>query len=114
MIAKNILELIGNTPLVQINNVYNKPKLKMYIKMEKFNVGGSVKDRIAKYMIEQAEKNGQLNKNKILIEPTSRNTEYLISTSLSHKRMPTSFSNARNYYTGKKKNTQMPLAPKLF
>ena len=74
MIAKNILELIGNTPLVQFNNVYNKPKLKMYIKMEKFNVSESVKDRIAKYMIEHAEKNRQLNKNKILIEPTSRNT----------------------------------------
>jgi cysteine synthase len=46
----------------------------MYVKLEKFNIGGSVKDRIAKYMIEQAEKTGQLNKNKTVIEPTSGNT----------------------------------------
>ena len=52
MIVKNILELIGNTPLVQINNFSIKSGVKTYIKLEKFNVGGSVKDRIAKYMIE--------------------------------------------------------------
>jgi cysteine synthase len=46
----------------------------MYVKLEKFNIGGSVKDRIAKYMIEQAEKTGQLNKDTIVIEPTSGNT----------------------------------------
>ena len=74
MIAKNILELIGNTPLVQINNFSNKSGVKIYLKLEKFNVGGSVKDRIAKYMIEQAEKKGNLNKDKIVIEPTSGNT----------------------------------------
>lgn len=74
MIARNILELIGNTPLVQINHLSKKPNLKLYIKLEKFNVGGSVKDRIAKYMIDQAEKKGQLNRGKIVIEPTSGNT----------------------------------------
>jgi len=74
MIAKNILELIGNTPLVQINNFSNKSGVKIYLKLEKFNVGGSVKDRIAKYMIEQAEKEGNLNKDTIVIEPTSGNT----------------------------------------
>ena len=74
MIATNILELIGNTPLVQINNICNKSELKIYIKLEKFNIGGSVKDRIAKYMIEQAEKKGVLSKDKIVIEPTSGNT----------------------------------------
>jgi cysteine synthase len=46
----------------------------MYVKLEKLNIGGSVKDRIAKYMIEQAEKTGQLTKDKIVIEPTSGNT----------------------------------------
>ena len=74
MIARNILELIGNTPMVQINNLFNKKNLKIYIKLEKFNIGGSVKDRIAKYMIEQAEKNGNLDKSKTVIEPTSGNT----------------------------------------
>ncbi len=74
MIAKNILELIGNTPMVQINQLNKNSNIEIYVKMEKFNIGGSVKDRIAKYMIEQAEKNGQLNKDKIVIEPTSGNT----------------------------------------
>ena len=74
MIAGNILDLIGNTPMVQINHLHKNPNLEMYVKLEKFNIGGSVKDRIAKYMIEQAEKTGQLNKDKIVIEPTSGNT----------------------------------------
>ncbi len=74
MIARDILDLIGNTPMVQINHLNKNPNLEMYVKLEKFNIGGSVKDRIAKYMIEQAEKSGQLNKDKIVIEPTSGNT----------------------------------------
>jgi len=74
MIARNILDLIGNTPMVQINHLHKNPNLEMYVKLEKFNIGGSVKDRIAKYMIEQAEKTGQLNKDKVVIEPTSGNT----------------------------------------
>jgi cysteine synthase len=74
MIARNILDLIGNTPMVQINHLNKNPYLEMYVKLEKFNIGGSVKDRIAKYMIEQAEKTGQLNKDTIVIEPTSGNT----------------------------------------
>src|SRR3989304_843248 len=74
MIARNILDLIGNTPMVKINNLQANPNWEMYVKLEKFNIGGSVKDRIAKYMIEQAEKTGQLNKDQIVIEPTSGNT----------------------------------------
>ncbi len=74
MIARNILDLIGNTPMVQINHLNQNPNLEIYVKLEKFNAGGSVKDRIAKYMIEQAEKTGQLNKEKVVIEPTSGNT----------------------------------------
>jgi len=74
MIFKNILELIGNTPMVQINHLHSNPDVELYLKLEKFNVGGSVKDRIAKYMIEQAEKSGALKKGKIVIEPTSGNT----------------------------------------
>jgi cysteine synthase B len=74
MIVRNILDLIGNTPMVQINRVHKNPNLEMYVKLEKLNIGGSVKDRIAKYMIEQAEKTGQLNKDKTVIEPTSGNT----------------------------------------
>ena len=72
--AKDILDLIGNTPLVRINHLNPNPKLEMLIKLEKYNPGGSVKDRIAKYMIEQAEKTGQLTRGKTVIEPTSGNT----------------------------------------
>ena len=74
MIVKNILDLIGNTPMVQIKYLNPNPNLEMYVKLEKYNPGGSVKDRIAKYMIEQAEKTGQLTKDKVVIEPTSGNT----------------------------------------
>jgi cysteine synthase B len=74
MIANNILDLIGNTPMVKINRLNKNPCLEIYIKLEKVNIGGSVKDRIAKYMIEEAEKSGQLTKDKIVIEPTSGNT----------------------------------------
>jgi cysteine synthase len=74
MMARSILDLIGNTPMVKINHLQANPSVEIYVKMEKFNVGGSVKDRIAKYMIEQAEKTGKLTNEKIVIEPTSGNT----------------------------------------
>jgi cysteine synthase len=74
MNAKNVLELIGNTPMVEITRLNLNPNLQMFIKLEKYNPGGSVKDRIAKYMIEQAEKSGQLTNGKTVIEPTSGNT----------------------------------------
>ena len=74
MIVRSILDLIGNTPMVQLNRLHNNPNVDLYLKLEKFNIGGSVKDRIAKYMIEQAEKTGSLRKDMIVIEPTSGNT----------------------------------------
>jgi cysteine synthase len=74
MIAKNVLNLIGNTPMVEIKRLNPNPNLEIYVKLEKYNPGGSVKDRIAKYMIEQAEKSGQLTREKTVIEPTSGNT----------------------------------------
>ena len=74
MIVDNILDLIGNTPMVRINHLNPNPKLEMLLKLEKFNPSGSVKDRITKYMIEHAEKNRQLKKGMTVIEPTSGNT----------------------------------------
>jgi cysteine synthase len=74
MNAKNALDLIGNTPMVQLSRMHSNPNLALLLKLEKLNIGGSVKDRIAKYMIEQAEKTGQLTKEKVVIEPTSGNT----------------------------------------
>jgi len=71
---KNILQLIGNTPLVKINSLNPNKKVELYAKLESFNPGGSVKDRIALSMIEGAEKRKELNKNKIVLEATSGNT----------------------------------------
>lgn len=74
MTAENVLGLIGNTPLVKINKMNTNKNVTIYAKLESFNPGGSVKDRIAKSMIEQAEKEGKLTKDKIILEPTSGNT----------------------------------------
>jgi len=71
---KNILQLIGNTPLVKINKLNKNKNVEVYAKLESFNPGGSVKDRIGLSMIEAAEKSGELTKDKIIIEPTSGNT----------------------------------------
>jgi len=74
MIANNALDLIGNTPIVRINKLVGDNDATILAKIEKFNIGGSIKDRIAKYMIEYAEKEGKLTKDKIILEPTSGNT----------------------------------------
>ena len=71
----NILSAIGNTPLVEIVNLNKKnPKVRIFGKLEGNNPGGSIKDRPAYYMIKKAEESGELNKDKIIIEPTSGNT----------------------------------------
>ena len=70
----NILEAIGNTPLVRINHLNPNPAVRIYAKLEGFNPTGSIKDRIALKMLEQAEQTGALTKDKIIIEPTSGNT----------------------------------------
>ena len=72
-IYDNILELIGNTPLVKINKL-NTGKSTVLAKVESFNPAGSVKDRPALNMIEDAEKKGLINKDTVIIEPTSGNT----------------------------------------
>lgn len=73
MIAQSILETIGNTPHVKINNLFNKD-YEVWYKLEQFNPGGSIKDRIALAMIEDAEKKGLLKPDSIIVEPTSGNT----------------------------------------
>jgi cysteine synthase A len=71
---KNILGLIGNTPIVQINRVVSLDCAEIWAKLEGFNPGGSVKDRIALAMIEKAEREGKLRPGGTVIEPTSGNT----------------------------------------
>lgn len=72
-IFNNITETIGKTPLVRLNSI-NKSQATVLVKLEAFNPGGSVKDRIANAMITAAEKEGLLTKNTVIIEPTSGNT----------------------------------------
>ena len=75
-IYNTIIDTIGHTPLVELHHIEKKYNLqaRLLVKVESFNPGGSVKDRIAKAMIEAAEKQGLINKDTVLIEPTSGNT----------------------------------------
>ena len=75
-IYQSVTELIGNTPLLEAKNFAKAENLdaKILVKLEYFNPAGSVKDRIAKAMIEKAERDGVLKKNSVIIEPTSGNT----------------------------------------
>jgi cysteinyl-tRNA synthetase len=70
----NILDIIGNTPLVPIRRLTKKPGVAVYAKLESFNPGGSIKDRVALSMIEDAEEKGRLTKEKVIVEATSGNT----------------------------------------
>ncbi|ARU61017.1 cysteine synthase A [Tumebacillus avium] len=73
-IANNIAELIGQTPIVKLNTIGGPDDAEIYIKLESFNPGGSVKDRIAYSMIVEAEKAGELKEGATIVEPTSGNT----------------------------------------
>ena len=74
MIRNNILETIGNTPMVRINKLCPNPSVNIFAKLEGFNPTGSIKDRIALRMVESAEHKGLLRKGHTIIEPTSGNT----------------------------------------
>lgn len=69
----NILQTIGNTPHVRINHLFRND-IEVWMKVERFNPGSSIKDRIAFAMVEEAEKKGLINKDTVIIEPTSGNT----------------------------------------
>lgn len=73
MILNNVLEAIGKTPIIKVNKLFGN-EANVYIKLEKQNPGGSIKDRITLSMIEKAEKEGKINKDTVIIEPTSGNT----------------------------------------
>jgi cysteine synthase A len=73
-VANNILELIGDTPVVKLNKIPGKNSAEIYCKLEFFNPLGSIKDRIALHMIEEAEKKDKIRQGDTLVEPTSGNT----------------------------------------
>ena len=74
MKATNILETIGNTPHVRINRLFADRKVEVWMKLERANPGGSIKDRIGLAMIEDAEQRGLLKSDSVIVEPTSGNT----------------------------------------
>lgn len=74
MLYSNLIDAIGNTPLVEMTRMSPKPSVRLFAKLEGQNPSGSVKDRIAKYMIEEAERTGVLTKDRTVLEPTSGNT----------------------------------------
>lgn len=73
MIYNNVLEAAGNTPLIRLNHMTGPEDAEILVKFEAVNVGGSIKTRTALYMIETAEKKGLINKDTIIVEPTSGN-----------------------------------------
>ncbi len=79
MVFDNVLDLIGKTPLIKLNKITSKIKGRFYAKVEAFNPGHSSKDRIALYIIEQAEKQGILSPGDTIIETTSGNTGFSIA-----------------------------------
>ncbi|AVQ45832.1 TPA: cysteine synthase A [Clostridium sporogenes] len=74
MLYENSIDLIGSTPMFKLNNMKEEDMADVYIKLEKFNPGGSIKDRAALGMIEEAEKMGKIKPGDIIVEPTSGNT----------------------------------------
>ena len=79
MIARNIIDLIGNTPMIRINKLTGPDDAKIYAKLEWYNISGSVKDRMALYLINNAEASGELTKEKTILEATSGNTGIALS-----------------------------------
>src|SRR3989338_8872863 len=73
-VSANVLDLIGNTPMVKLVKLVDRSSSDVFAKLEMLNPGGSVKDRIALNMIEQAEKKGLLKPGSVIVEPTSGNT----------------------------------------
>lgn len=81
----NILDAVGNTPLIKLNNISNGLKASIYVKLEFLNPGGSVKDRIALYMVEKAEREGKIKPGDTIIENSSGNTAMGLAIVCRHK-----------------------------
>ena len=78
-VGSSLLDLIGNTPLVELSRISPKPSVRIYAKLEGENPTGSIKDRVAKSMIEAAEASGELTPGRHLLEPTSGNTGHALA-----------------------------------
>ncbi len=87
-IAKNVLELVGNTPIIQLNNLTSPDEADIFVKLENFNPAGSVKDRPGIYMLDKAEEEGILKQDSIILEATSGNTGIALAMAASVKGYP--------------------------
>ncbi len=103
MIYNNVLELIGNTPLVRINKLNTNPKATILVKLEYLNPGGSIKDRMAKALVEDAEAKGILKKGGTIVEATSGNTGIGLAMISAIKGYKTIFTQPDWMSKGKKK-----------
>ena len=74
MQSKSILDHIGNTPLVEVSRMSPKPGVRIFAKLEGLNPSGSIKDRVAKYLVQQAEESGALKPGQTLVEASTGNT----------------------------------------
>ena len=79
MIFNNVIQMVGNTPILKLNSLVEKGSGDVYVKLEKYNPAGSVKDRAALGMLERAEELGLLKKGDTIVEPTSGNTGIALS-----------------------------------
>lgn len=86
IVANSIIDLIGKTPIVKINRLTKPNDATIYAKLEWYNIGGSVKDRMALYLIEYAEASGKLNKERTILEATSGNTGIALAMIAAAKR----------------------------
>jgi len=117
-VANNVLDLIFNTPIVKLNKLTDSNSATIYAKLEMYSPGGSVKDRIALSMIEDAEKKGLIKKDSIIVEPTSGNTGIGIALICAVKgykcilTMPESMSLERIYIL-KSFNAEVVLTPAI-
>src|SRR5207253_9421461 len=102
--AKNLLELVGNTPLVELRSVGG---VQIYAKLEGQNPTGSIKDRIAKSMIEAAELSGELEPGRELLEPTSGNTGISLALVAKLKGYPLTFVRPENATAERKRLLQL-------
>ena len=91
----DIVQAIGNTPLVELKRLSPKPGVRIYAKLESHNPTGSVKDRVARSMIEDAEEHGAIRPGQTILEPTSGNTGHLAGDDLLRARATRSRSSCR-------------------
>ena len=87
MICNNILEAMGNTPIIRLNNLADENSAEILVKFEGLNVGGSIKTRTAFNMIKDAEEKGIINKDTVIVEPTSGNQGIVLKQAMTAEKL---------------------------